>query len=72
MKETVPSPCIAVCTMDSDTGLCKGCFRNIDEVKEWLLYSDDTKRQKWLALEERRAAADEDPHPWVGLVFNDK
>lgn len=72
MKESVPSPCIAVCSIDADTGYCKGCYRTMDEVKDWLVYSDDTKRETWTMLEERRAGLGEDPHPWVGLVFDDE
>lgn len=29
------SPCINVCTMDTDTGWCLGCGRTLDEITEW-------------------------------------
>ncbi len=29
------SPCIQVCTMDPDTGLCSGCARTLDEIAAW-------------------------------------
>lgn len=33
---TLPaSPCINVCRMDPDSGLCSGCFRTLDEIANW-------------------------------------
>jgi predicted Fe-S protein YdhL (DUF1289 family) len=29
------SPCINVCEMDERLGLCKGCFRTIEEIASW-------------------------------------
>lgn len=52
---TVPSPCIKVCTIDDETGFCKGCYRTLAEVSGWLRLSDEQKQAVWLALDERRA-----------------
>lgn len=33
---TLPaSPCINICRMDPDSGLCSGCFRTLDEIANW-------------------------------------
>ncbi len=29
------SPCIGICLMDPRTRLCRGCWRNIDEIAAW-------------------------------------
>ena len=29
------SPCTAVCVLDSDSGLCRGCFRTLAEIAAW-------------------------------------
>ncbi len=29
------SPCIKVCTLDPETGLCMGCHRTLDEIAAW-------------------------------------
>ncbi len=29
------SPCIDVCQIDPLTGLCRGCFRTLDEIALW-------------------------------------
>jgi predicted Fe-S protein YdhL (DUF1289 family) len=34
-KVEVQSPCISVCTINEDTGLCVGCFRTIEEIEQW-------------------------------------
>jgi len=52
----VPSPCISICRMSSDTGWCEGCARNIDEIAAWSQLSDHEKRAIWHQLELRRAA----------------
>lgn len=31
----IESPCVNVCTLDSRSGLCLGCGRNIDEISSW-------------------------------------
>ncbi|MBY0408159.1 MAG: DUF1289 domain-containing protein [Rickettsiales bacterium] len=50
----VPSPCISICAIDEATGLCKGCYRAIDEVAGWLYYTDEEKRAVLARLEQRR------------------
>ena len=45
--EDVPSPCINVCKMDSQTGWCEGCFRTIDEIACW---SGATREDKLAVL----------------------
>ena len=49
----VPSPCVCICTMDSATGLCIGCWRTIEEIAGWSGMSDEEKRQVWQRLAER-------------------
>lgn len=54
-KETVPSPCISVCTIDEDSGLCRGCYRTLEEVSGWPKFSDETKEEVLKRLDERKA-----------------
>jgi predicted Fe-S protein YdhL (DUF1289 family) len=48
-----PSPCISVCRMDADSGVCEGCFRTLDEIAAWGMASDAEKRVIWQALVRR-------------------
>ncbi len=50
---TVPSPCVAVCEYDGE-GLCKGCLRNADEIREWIIMSREQKLAVLELLKERR------------------
>ncbi len=54
---SVPSPCIAVCQVDDATGCCIGCYRSIDEIREWPILSADEKRAVLALIAERKAAA---------------
>lgn len=51
------SPCISLCQMDADTGLCKGCFRTIKEITDWSGMPDDDKHAVWLLIEQRQQLA---------------
>jgi len=33
--ETIASPCIGVCSMSEASGLCEGCYRTIEEIRDW-------------------------------------
>ena len=32
---SVASPCVNVCLLDENTGLCAGCGRTLDEIARW-------------------------------------
>ncbi|MDZ7919379.1 YbaK/EbsC family protein [Rhodoferax sp.] len=53
MAENVPSPCVNVCRMDTGSGLCEGCFRTIDEIREWGRSDDAAKKVMWTHITER-------------------
>jgi predicted Fe-S protein YdhL (DUF1289 family) len=56
LSSPVTSPCNNVCTMDPLTGWCVGCWRTLDEIAEWSVYSDDEKRDTWARIDARRSA----------------
>ena len=45
MNAPVPikTPCIKVCVVDGESGLCLGCFRKLSEVAGWARLSDDAR-----------------------------
>lgn len=51
----VPSPCVSICRMASETALCEGCFRTIPEIAGWRHMSDDEKRAVWVSIDQRVA-----------------
>lgn len=60
----VPSPCVNVCRMDPDTGLCRGCLRTLDEIAAWAASSDESRLAILAAVARRRleqAPREDDP-----------
>ena len=57
----VPSPCVSLCKMNRDSGLCDGCLRTIDEIINWNEADDAYKHAVWAAIAVREAAIDFDP-----------
>lgn len=55
---TIASPCIAVCQIDEATGYCLGCFRSLDEIREWPIMSAPEKTDTLARIAERKAAAE--------------
>ncbi len=56
-KNEVQSPCISVCSMNEKTGLCHGCYRNIDEIQKWWDLNNLQKQAILDKLDERESAA---------------
>jgi prolyl-tRNA editing enzyme YbaK/EbsC (Cys-tRNA(Pro) deacylase)/predicted Fe-S protein YdhL (DUF1289 family) len=54
-SDIVPSPCISVCRISADSGLCEGCFRKLGEISAWSRFSVEGKRELWQTIHERIA-----------------
>ncbi|MES0808529.1 DUF1289 domain-containing protein [Roseibium sp. SCPC15] len=48
------SPCINICQIDQESGLCTGCLRSLDEIAGWASYSDDERAEVLSDLDRRR------------------
>lgn len=55
-EETPQSPCVSVCRMSDQTGLCEGCFRTLDEITGWGHRTPDAKRDVWRLIQQRLQA----------------
>ena len=49
------SPCIKVCQMDPQRGLCLGCARTLDEIARWASMSDEERSRIMAALPARKS-----------------
>jgi predicted Fe-S protein YdhL (DUF1289 family) len=49
------TPCIEVCAIDAETGLCRGCGRTIDEIARWAAMTSEQRRVIMAILPARRA-----------------
>jgi hypothetical protein len=54
----IASPCTDNCAMDPETGLCRGCFRSMDEIAAWSSLSDPQRQQVLDSLRARKGEAD--------------
>jgi hypothetical protein len=48
------SPCVGVCIINTDTHLCEGCFRTLDEIAGWGNYSIEQKKKIMMKTKKRR------------------
>jgi predicted Fe-S protein YdhL (DUF1289 family) len=53
-KPCVESPCVNICLLDTETGLCIGCFRTIEEIANWAAMSADERRSIMAQLPARQ------------------
>ena len=51
----VATPCIQVCIVDGQSGLCLGCFRTLSEIGGWAGFSETERAALMAALPGRRA-----------------
>ena len=61
----IESPCNKVCVMNEASGLCRGCYRTLDEIASWGMMSDEEKVEVIGKLAERatRSGATEVRNP---------
>ena len=48
------SPCINICMLDEEHGLCRGCWRTLDEIGDWGRYSAAERAHIMASLQSRR------------------
>ena len=52
-RPDIQSPCIKVCAVDDETGLCLGCGRSLKEIGGWMQYDDAGRQSVMDSLPER-------------------
>ena len=51
----IKTPCIKVCVVDGESGLCLGCYRKLNEVAAWSRLTEAERDTILAALPDRRA-----------------
>ncbi|MFI4974880.1 MAG: DUF1289 domain-containing protein [Caulobacterales bacterium] len=51
----IVTPCVQVCAIDGESGLCLGCHRTLPEVAAWAKLTDDARAAIMDELPARRA-----------------
>jgi uncharacterized protein len=57
MDNVVQSPCVRNCCLD-DGDTCLGCFRSLDEIKEWGIVDSHRRREILQNASQRKEAHD--------------
>jgi hypothetical protein len=50
------TPCIDICEIDRESGLCRGCGRSIAEISNWASMTSAERRRIMAELAGRKAA----------------
>jgi uncharacterized protein len=53
--KAIATPCVKVCVVDGESGLCMGCYRQLSEVAQWARLSDDERAAIMADLPTRRS-----------------
>jgi predicted Fe-S protein YdhL (DUF1289 family) len=51
----IATPCIQVCAVDGESGLCLGCHRTLREIGGWSRLTDEERAQIMAELPSRRS-----------------
>ncbi|MGR9091605.1 MAG: DUF1289 domain-containing protein [Gammaproteobacteria bacterium] len=54
MSAPIDSPCVAVCQIDTEMNVCRGCFRTLTEIANWGRMSPIERRAIMQRLPQRQ------------------
>jgi predicted Fe-S protein YdhL (DUF1289 family) len=54
MESKIKSPCVEVCEIVPEIGLCAGCLRSRAEIRDWSTMSDQYKEQLLAIIRDRK------------------
>lgn len=43
-RDEIESPCVKICIVDPATRLCMGCYRSMDEIRDWSHMTPQSRR----------------------------
>ena len=55
MLTAVATPCVKVCVVDGESGLCLGCFRTLGEIAAWGSLAEEERAALMAELPSRRS-----------------
>ncbi|MDJ0638135.1 MAG: DUF1289 domain-containing protein [Paracoccaceae bacterium] len=54
-RAEIESPCVKVCVLHPEAGICLGCYRTRDEIAGWSRLSPDARRDVMANLPNRKS-----------------
>ncbi|MBC8013830.1 MAG: DUF1289 domain-containing protein [Methyloceanibacter sp.] len=58
-RPSLETPCVNICLLDTETGLCAGCGRTMEEIARWSAMSDSERRAVMAQLRARMERLEE-------------
>lgn len=58
IDHTIPSPCISLCLLDETDNFCIGCFRTVDQLRDWCIMAAEEKLLTLEDIKERKSLLD--------------
>ncbi len=55
-RDEIESPCVKICVIHPQAGLCVGCLRSLDEISAWSRMSAEARRTIMAELPDRKSA----------------
>lgn len=52
--KAIATPCVQVCVVDGESGLCLGCFRTLREIAQWSALTEGERNAVMAELPSRR------------------
>lgn len=52
-RDEIESPCIKICVVHPEARLCMGCYRSLDEIRDWTKYDPETRKTLIAELPQR-------------------
>ena len=56
--KAIATPCVMVCAVDGESGLCLGCFRTLQEIATWSRMTDEARAAVMTDLPGRKGRID--------------
>ncbi|MEN9062202.1 MULTISPECIES: DUF1289 domain-containing protein [Ponticoccus] len=53
-RREIESPCVKLCVIHPEAGLCTGCLRSLDEIARWSRMDPEERRAVMAALPDRQ------------------
>ncbi|MFW8592831.1 DUF1289 domain-containing protein [Cribrihabitans neustonicus] len=52
-RDEIQSPCVKICVVHPEARICTGCYRSLDEIRDWSRMSNDERAAVMEALPAR-------------------
>ena len=52
-RDEIESPCVKLCVVHPDAGICTGCYRTSEEIGQWSRMTPETRRDIMAGLPDR-------------------